>query len=75
MKELLTDQADIASENEDAYRNEALRKVTQAANAKPPKDFDGESCVECGLEIPKGRLALGKWTCIFCQTVRDKSKR
>lgn len=75
MKELLTDQADIASENETAYRDEALRQVTKAANAKPPKDFDGENCVECGLEIPKGRLALGKWTCIFCQEILDKPKR
>ena len=68
------DPVDLASDREEIDRDNALRRVIERANIKAPADFDGETCVDCGLDIPAGRLALGKWTCIYCQELRDKPR-
>lgn len=43
--------------------------VSEARKSLPvqPIDFDG-LCINCGEDILPGRLALGKITCIECQT-------
>ena len=64
------DNLDLASENEDRFREEAIRNAT--TQKKAPPDFDGKNCVDCGSEIPEGRLNLAKYTCIYCQTIRER---
>lgn len=68
-----SDQCDIASDNEERYRNEAMRIATKQVPV--PSDFDGEHCVECELTIPQGRLDLGKFTCVDCQASLEKQKK
>lgn len=64
------DNLDQASEVEESFRQAAI-SYARSKNS-PPKDFDGESCYDCGVPIPEGRLKLGKFTCVDCQQVREK---
>ena len=67
------DSLDHASEVEQAFRDSALKA---ARTEEPvPKDFDGESCYTCGLDIPAQRLALGKFRCVECQTAKEKNAK
>ena len=60
----------------EAERNNALAKVRAAAGAveKHP-DFDGTHCIDCEIDIPAARLAMGKVRCIDCQTGHERSQR
>lgn len=73
MKTYNADPTDSASDLETEQR-EALIRAKQEAYAamKPPIDFDGKHCVQCDDEIPTGRLALNKWTCVICQKLIDR---
>lgn len=72
--EKYSDQCDIAAENEERFRTEAIRQA--CAQAKVPEEFDGLHCTECEEEeIPEARLALGKFTCVDCQTFLEKQKK
>ena len=70
-----TDESLQATALETAAREAALNKARDIANAKPPKDFDGETCIDCGEDIPQARLALGRWTCIYCQEILERNHR
>lgn len=50
---------------------EEVAKVRRAAVVPIPDDFEGE-CVDCGDQIPMGRLKTGAITCIDCQTMKEK---
>lgn len=54
--------------------DEQVAKVRRDANVRIPDDFEGE-CVECGDEIPTGRLKTGAITCIECQKFLEASSR
>ena len=70
MSDNSADSLDHASDVEQAFRDAALKA---ARTEEPvPKDFDGESCYDCGSDIPEGRLALGKFRCVGCQAAREK---
>ena len=63
------DDSDKATELEEHHRAQMLKRM--AERMKPPSEFDSKHCVECGDEIISARLAIGKWTCIYCQTRLD----
>lgn len=73
MSENSADNLDHASEVEQGFRDRAIA----AARRLPPvpKDFDGKTCVECSEDIPEQRLALGKFTCVHCQAVIERTTR
>lgn len=56
-----------------AHREAAIHRAGH--QAQPPKNFDGEHCVACDEPIPQARLALGKWRCLYCQTLYEKYKK
>ena len=70
MSDHSADSLDHASDVEQAFRDAAI--TAARAQARKPAGFDGENCYDCGLEIPAGRLALGKFTCVGCQAAREK---
>lgn len=73
MSDNSADSLDHASDVEQAFRDAALKA---ARTEEPvPKDFDGESCHTCGLDIPAPRLALGKFRCVECQTLKEKNAK
>jgi len=58
-------QFERAAELEQAAREEGIAKAR--LTRKPPEDWDGESCVDCGQEIdPPKRAELGYCTCLSC---------
>ncbi len=70
MSDHTADSFDHASVVEQNFRDAAVKA---AGWVEPtPKDFDGETCYDCGSDIPEGRLALGKFRCIGCQAAREK---
>lgn len=73
MSDNTADSFDQASEVEQTFRDAAVAAARQAEPV--PKDFDGESCYDCGLEIPLARLNLGKFRCVPCQEVIEKSRK
>lgn len=62
------DDADIASTIEMNFIAQALEKHREKVAAETHPDFDGETCVECGEEIPEARLKLKKIRCVDCQS-------
>lgn len=64
---------DNASELESLFREAAIQDVR--IRMTPPKEFDGEHCTECDVAIVQGRLALGFYTCVECQSAIEKRKR
>lgn len=63
-----------AAKLEEAAREEGIAKAR--LTRKPPEDWDGESCVECGEEIdPPKRVELGYCTCLTCAERADKLEK
>jgi len=53
-------------------------RIVAARLANAPEfhpDFDGETCVDCGADIPEQRLALGKVRCVHCQERKENRER
>ena len=69
------DESQHATNIEQAERDVALAAIRSQMAAKAPLGFDKVNCMDCGLTIPKGRLALGKWTCVHCQELIDKADK
>ena len=72
----MSDAADIAGATIEVCQAEAERRVRSKSAPEHHPDFDGRHCVEehCGVEIPAGRLALGKIRCVDCQSLLERRK-
>lgn len=60
--------------------NDAIEEKIKAAGVEQkdlPKfaTWDGETCFDCGGEIPAGRLKLGRVRCVHCQEVAERHGR
>lgn len=60
------DEGDHASDLERLSNEESVKKALKQIE-KPPSDFDGVHCIECGEPIPKPRLKTGAFRDIYCQ--------
>ena len=67
-----SDPFDEASENEDAFRAQALEDMRRSMKESHP-DFDGKTCLECADDIPVERLAWGRIRCTACQDVKERT--
>jgi RNA polymerase-binding transcription factor DksA len=72
--EKFADDTDRACDIEQKSNAESIRK-TLAKIEKPPEDFDGVHCTECGDEIPAARLKTGAFRDINCQTIIEARRR
>ncbi|GBG14353.1 paraquat-inducible protein A [Novimethylophilus kurashikiensis] len=68
MQERHADPIDEATALAATLTEGAIAAARRASAPESHPDFDGENCLECGDEIPKDRLALGKIRCVKCQT-------
>lgn len=80
IEEVKSMQTEVFDETELAQmRNLREMEAILEAHAEKMKpenhpDFDGESCIKCGVEIPE-RVKLGKIRCVACQTIKEKYEK
>lgn len=78
-----SDLIDQASQTESRMRENdvALARAKAAPEQVPREDKHGvlywpvTECVDCGSDIPDGRLALAKVRCIVCQEAKEKKNK
>jgi len=68
----LIDAAQVQQDKTNKAAVEAVQQQEQVDNTDP--DFDGKHCVDGGEVIPKGRLALGKIRCVYCQELLERNR-
>ena len=71
-EERLSDPNDQGTRQELIHNTESLRKARMAMAPQYHPDFDGEHCVDCGSDIPEGRLAMSRIRCVPCETVVER---
>ena len=73
------DPLDLASEQEltstESYIAQARAKNKPEQIQNPDGTWPETECLDCGEEIPQGRLELGKIRCIECQEFLEKRQR
>lgn len=72
MTERHADPIDEAAALTSALTDGAVAAARAASAPEFHPDFDGVSCVDCGNDIPAGRLALKKVRCVECQGAKEK---
>lgn len=65
---------EMAERLEQAQRDSAIKQASKSAAPETHPDFDGTHCVDCDIEIPEGRLKLGKVRCVDCQSHLEKRR-
>lgn len=70
---MMADLLDEASNLEEQQRVSAINKI-QLREPTPP-EFDNVHCIECEDEIPKIRLDLGKFRCVYCQEDLERKEK
>lgn len=69
------DEVDIASALEMGFIAKALEAHKSKVAPETHPDFDGESCIDCGDDIPQVRLNMGKIRCVYCQEALEKKNK
>ena len=69
------DIVDRANDLVDANREDLTRHIQRQTAPETHPDFDGRHCVDCGLEIPQQRLAMGRVRCVLCQRAIEYKRR
>lgn len=69
------DEGDIASALERGFITQALNRHKEKVAAESHPDFDGESCLDCGTEIPELRLKMGRIRCVDCQAELERRNK
>lgn len=73
------DLLDKANEVAQMYADEGLRAVQLKNRPEQIQNEDGTwpitECVECDIDIPAVRLALGRVRCVHCQEEKEKKQR
>jgi hypothetical protein len=61
-----------AEEFAQRVRRQGMEAAVAALKSEFHPDFDGEHCVDCGIELHPVRLKLQRVRCTDCQTVQEK---
>lgn len=69
------DEGDIASALELGFIAHALEMHKAKVAPETHPNFDGESCVDCGDDIPQIRLDMGRIRCVHCQETLEKKNK
>ena len=64
----IIDAADAVTE---LWTADAERRARGKSAPESHPGFDGLNCVDCGEEIPTGRLSMGKVRCVECQSTLE----
>jgi RNA polymerase-binding transcription factor DksA len=75
----VADDLDVASELTQKLTDAYIANTREKAKPEQVQAADGTwpitECVDCGVDIPPLRLALGKTRCVGCQGDSEKTKR
>ncbi len=76
-QERYADPLDEATALASALTEGAIAAASRAVERETHPDFDGKHCVEddCGAEIPKERLKMGRVRCVSCQSRLEQKSR
>lgn len=66
-----SDNLDVAAELQEKLNQIGIENAQYALRPESHPDFDGENCVDCGLEIPEMRLAQHRIRCVHCQHKKE----
>lgn len=70
------DVADLAQDQIERFNEQSVQRARRKAQQhETDPAFDGESCIDCSIDIPKARLALGRIRCVECQSLLEKGRR
>lgn len=69
------DEVDYAQMQQLEQNTQSIQKIREALAPETHPDFDGETCVDCGNDIPKQRLAMGKVRCVYCQNIIETKQK
>ncbi len=73
------DPLDKASELADMFNRQGIAEVQRRLRVEQIQNEDGSwpltECVDCDIDIPEARLALGRVRCIDCQQDKEKKQR
>lgn len=68
--ERISDESDRATSLEDNARLAAIAAIRK--EEKPPKDWDKETCYECGDYLPMQRIVDNRFLCVGCKSAQEK---
>lgn len=73
----MSDLSDSTLEMAERLQNSVVEeKITQARTRQCDKhefrSWDGETCFDCGEDLPEERVEMGRVRCVPCQTVAEK---
>ncbi len=68
----MTDTLEFASELQEELNKKGLAHVREALAPQHHPDFDGESCVACGNDMPPERLAAHRVRCTPCESALER---
>lgn len=78
-KEHTPDVLDRASNLTQELTDNAIAEQRRRARPEQVQNADGSwpvtNCVDCEVEIPQARLALGKIRCVDCQGILERVRR
>lgn len=78
-KEFTPDHLDRATNLTQEMTDNAIAEQRRKARPEQVQNADGSwpvtECVDCEIEIPAGRLALGKIRCVECQSLAERRAR
>lgn len=76
MVERYADPLDRASSVSQEFLEQNLARISDRNKPEQVRLPDGTwphpDCIDCGEEIPQGRLELGKVRCIYCQEALER---
>lgn len=68
-------QFEMADRLAEAEREAGITRARKRIAPETHPDFDGTHCVECEVDIPAARLALGKVRCVDCQLLLERGRK
>lgn len=71
MLDKLADPNDMASQQEEVFTLSSVKDIQKLLAPQSHPDFDGETCLECGSDMPDQRLKDGRIRCTPCESALE----
>ena len=71
MLDKTADENDAASQQEAVFTESSIKDIQERLKPQAHPDFDGKSCVVCGVDIPEQRLIAGRIRCTGCESALE----